>query len=80
MALLAEVEPKCLGKLIVQGGWGVVSCGNYVVGLFVFLFYFLFFYFFLSCLRIPSVSSTLSRIVNLSKWLIPSGQEMGLCV
>ncbi len=36
MALLAEVEPKCLGKLIVQGGWGVVSCGNYVVGLFVF--------------------------------------------
>ncbi len=43
MALLAEVEPKCLGKLIVQGGWGVGSCGNYVVGLFVFLFYFLFF-------------------------------------
>ncbi len=69
MALLAEVEPKCLGKLVVQGGWGVVSCGNYVV-----------FFFSLSRLRIPSASSTLSRIVNLSEWLIPSGQEMGLCV
>ncbi len=46
MALLAEVEPKCLGKLIVQGGWGVVSCGNYVVGLFVFFFFFFFFFFF----------------------------------
>ncbi len=79
MALLAEVEPKCLGKLVVKGGWGVVSCGNYVVFCFRFFFFF-FFFTSLPRLRIPSASSTLSRIVNLSEWLIPSGQEMGLCV
>lgn len=42
MALLAEVEPKCLEKLVVKGGWGVVSCENYVFFLFfVFLLLYL---------------------------------------
>lgn len=57
---VTEVETKCSGKLVVKGGWGVVSCGMGGVGefglpLLFFFFLFCFVLFFVCGLIFPPI-------------------------